>query len=88
MTAKRELRAAARQQAVAAARVKAEVYADAAGVRLGAVLHVEDVDADSPHAQRFRTHASAAAEALAANLAPGHVIVTAAAIVGYAIARD
>ncbi|WP_433041049.1 SIMPL domain-containing protein [Dactylosporangium sp. CS-033363] len=88
VSAKRELRAGARQKAMAAARAKAELYADSAGVRLGAVLHVEDVDADSPHAQRYRTHASATADALEANLAPGHVIVSAAAIVGYAIARD
>src|SRR5229473_3394794 len=42
-----ELRAQARREAVAAARRKAEVYSEAAGVALGHVLHIEDVNPDS-----------------------------------------
>jgi uncharacterized protein YggE len=42
--AKPELCAQARRDAVDAARRKAQLYAEAAGVQLGAVVHVEDVD--------------------------------------------
>jgi uncharacterized protein YggE len=41
-----ELRAQARRGAFAAARRKAELYAEEAGVRVGDVLHVEDVNPD------------------------------------------
>lgn len=40
----KELRIQVRQQAVTAAREKAEMYCASAGVRLGRVLHVEDVN--------------------------------------------
>jgi uncharacterized protein len=85
--AKRELRAEARRKAVAAARAKADLYAGAAGVRLGAVLHIEDVDPEQPSASRYRSHAEAAA-VTAQDLAPGHIVVSAAVILGYAVARD
>lgn len=85
--AKRELRAQARREAVSAARAKAELYAQAAGVRLGAVLHVEDVDPEQPGTSRYRSHAEAAATT-AQDLAPGHIVVSAAVILGYAVARD
>lgn len=85
--AKRELRAEARRKAVAAAREKADLYAEAAGVRLGAVVHIEDVDPEQPGASRYRGHAEAAA-ATAQDLAPGHIVVSAAMIIGYTVARD
>jgi uncharacterized protein YggE len=85
--AKRELRAEARRKAVAAARAKADLYAEAAGVRVGAVLHVEDVDPEQPGASRYRSHAEAAATT-AQDLAPGHIVVSAAVILGYAVARN
>jgi uncharacterized protein len=44
--AKRELPAGSRRKAVAAAQAKAELYAEPAGVRLGPVLHIDDVDPD------------------------------------------
>ncbi|WP_433617608.1 SIMPL domain-containing protein [Dactylosporangium sp. CA-139114] len=84
---KRELRAEARRQAVAAARAKAGLYAEAAGVRLGAVLHIEDVDPQQQSAGRYRSHAQAAATT-AQDLAPGHIVVSAAVVLGYAVARD
>ncbi|GAB3809371.1 SIMPL domain-containing protein [Micromonospora zhanjiangensis] len=87
VTGKRELRAEARRRAVAAARAKAELYADAAGVRIGAVLHIEDIDPEQPGAARYRSHAEAAATS-AQDLAPGHVVVSAAVVLGYAVARD
>lgn len=86
--AKRELRAKAREEAVGAARRKAELYAAAAGVRLGAVLHIEDSDPERPGSNRYRSHADVVADALSDDLAPGHVLVTAAVIVGFGIARD
>src|SRR6266542_1864065 len=84
--AKRELRAEARRKAVAAARAKADLYAEAAGVRVGAILHVEDVDPEQPGTSRYRSHAEAAATT-AQDLAPGHIVVSAAVIIGYALAR-
>jgi uncharacterized protein YggE len=84
--AKHELRAEARRKAVAAARAKADLYAEAAGVRVGVVVHVEDVDPEQPGASRYRSHADAATTAQ--DLAPGHVVVSAAVILGYAVARD
>ncbi|WP_231639931.1 SIMPL domain-containing protein [Micromonospora sp. NRRL B-16802] len=85
VTGKRELRAEARRQAVAAARAKAELYAEAASVRIGAVLHIEDIDPEQPGAARYRGHAEAAATS-AQDLAPGHVVVSAAVVLGYAVA--
>jgi uncharacterized protein YggE len=85
--AKRELRAEARRLAVAAARAKAELYADAAGVRVGALLHIEDIDPEQSAATRMRGH-STAAGASAEDLAPGHIVVNGAVMLGYAVARD
>lgn len=81
--AKPELRAEARKQAVAAARRKAEGYAEAAGVRLGAVLHIDDVDPERQ--DLYRGHGSYSAEPTDQDLAPGHVVVSAAVMVGFAI---
>ena len=43
----KELRAKARQEAVAAAREKAQLYAAETGVALGRVLHIEDVNPET-----------------------------------------
>jgi hypothetical protein len=85
--AKPELRAEARRKAVAAARAKAELYAEAAGVRLGAVVHIDDVDPEQPGVDRYRGHGSSVGTA-DAELAPGHVVVSAAVILGFALVRD
>lgn len=87
VTGKADLRAEARRQAVAAARRKAELYAEAALVRLGAVLHIEDVDPESVGNERYRGHGSGGA-ASAEDLAPGHVVVSAAVILGFSINRE
>lgn len=42
----KELRAEARRRAMAAAREKAEIYCQAAGVKLGDVIHIEDINPD------------------------------------------
>ncbi|MEU4623861.1 SIMPL domain-containing protein [Actinoplanes sp. NPDC023801] len=82
---KPDLRARARREAVAAARRKAELYADAAGVRLGQVVHIEDVDPERPGAERHRGHGGGG-ETSAEDLAPGQVVVSAAVTLGFAIA--
>jgi uncharacterized protein YggE len=87
VSGKRELRAEARRKAVAAARAKAELYAEAAGVRIGTVLHLEDADPEQASASRYRSHSSAA-DTSSQDLAPGHIVVSAAVVAGYAIARD
>jgi uncharacterized protein YggE len=82
------LRAEARKEAVAAARRKAQLYADAAGVRLGVVLHIDDVDPEKLGEGAYRSHSSARSESSGEDLAPGHVVVSAAVILGFAIAHD
>lgn len=83
VAAKDDLRAEARRQAVSAARGKAELYAEAAGVRLGVVLHIEDVDQEQP----YPAHAMSSG-ASSSDLAPGHVTVSAAVVLGFSIAHD
>jgi uncharacterized protein YggE len=78
------MRAEARRKAVSAAREKAALYAEAAEVRLGPVVHIDDVDPESTRAERYRGH-GAGDEASAEDLAPGHVVVSAAVIVGFSI---
>jgi uncharacterized protein YggE len=80
---KDDLRAEARGKAVAAARGKAELYADALGVRLGAVLHIEDVDPEQPAAAFYG--GQDAAGGASADLTPGFVVVSAAVVLGFGI---
>lgn len=87
VTAKGDLRARARSEAVKAARRKAELYADAAGVRLGAVIHIDDVDPEQVGHERYRGHGAGGA-ASAEDLAPGHVVVSAAVVLGFSITRE
>ncbi|WP_214325213.1 SIMPL domain-containing protein [Nonomuraea sediminis] len=85
--AKGELRAQARRAAVQAARAKALLYAEAAGVQLGAVLHIQDVDPESLGNERYRGHGTGGATA-EEDLAPGHVVVSAAVVLGFALAAQ
>jgi uncharacterized protein YggE len=87
VTGKPELRAEARRLAVAAARRKADLYAEAAGVRLGAVVHIDDVDPEQLERDQYHGHGSGGA-ASAQDLAPGHVVVSAAVILGFSINHD
>jgi uncharacterized protein len=82
------LRALARREAVLDARRKAELYAEAAGIRLGAVLHIDDEDSELAGTSHFRATAAASIGAGAENLAPGSVVVSAAVILGFAIGHD
>ncbi|WP_433890796.1 SIMPL domain-containing protein [Streptomyces sp. CA-111067] len=84
---KPELRAQAREKAVHTARSKAELYAAAAGVRLGQVIHVEDVDPESIGAGRYRGHSDPGSVS-EADLSPGAVVVSAAVVLGFAIAAS
>jgi len=71
-----------RRKAVGAARDKAALYAEAAGTRLGPVVHIDDVDPESADAELYRGHRFGSGDASAEDLAPGHVVVSAAVIVG------
>jgi uncharacterized protein YggE len=79
------LRDEARRKAVAAARRKAEVYAEAAGVPLGAVIHVQDVDAES-YGFRGRGHGGGGGNS-PGDLAPGMVEVSAGVLLGFSLGR-
>ncbi|RAY11950.1 SIMPL domain-containing protein [Actinomadura craniellae] len=75
------LRSRARRDAVTAARAKAELYAEAAGVELGKVLHIEDVDPE-----RLKTYShSGVSGGVEEDFAPGQIVVTAAVPMGFAI---
>ncbi|MEV6169900.1 SIMPL domain-containing protein [Streptomyces sp. NPDC051954] len=80
------LRDEARRKAVAAARRKAEVYTEAAGVPLGTVLHIQDVDSESYEFRQYRGHGGGGGNS-AGDLAPGMVEVSAGVILGFSLAR-
>ncbi|CCK30813.1 hypothetical protein BN159_6434 [Streptomyces davaonensis JCM 4913] len=81
------LRDEARRRAVTAARRKAEVYADAAGVHLGPVVHIQDVDAESYEFRQYRGHGGGGGGASANDLAPGMVQVAAGVVLGFSLGR-
>ena len=72
---------------MAAARRKAELYAEAAGVRLGAVIHVEDVDPERVNQERYRGH-GASGQASEQDLSPGQVVVSGAVVLSFGILPD
>jgi uncharacterized protein YggE len=80
------LRDEARRRAVAAARRKAEVYAEAAGVPLGAVIHIQDVDAESYQFRQHRGHGGGGGSS-SGDLAPGMVEVSAGVVLGFSLSR-
>lgn len=79
----REIRAAARKDAVAAAEAKARLYAEAAGVGLGPVVHVEDLNPDQPAALAYR--GAAAGDSAGTDFAPGRITVAASVVLGFQI---
>ncbi|MGW1818432.1 SIMPL domain-containing protein [Streptomyces sp. NPDC002125] len=81
--AKKELRARARTAAVTAAREKAALYAEAAGARLGPVIHIKDVD--SEQVESYRSHSSSQSGGDDGDLTPGKVTVSAAVVLGLAL---
>ncbi|CAL9615892.1 MULTISPECIES: SIMPL domain-containing protein [unclassified Streptomyces] len=70
----------ARRRAVAAARRKAQVYAEAADARLGPVLHIQDVESEPVAAFR-----AAAGGGPSGALAPGAVEVSARVVLGFSL---
>jgi hypothetical protein len=80
------LRADARARAVDAAKAKAAHYAETAGVALGPVVHVEDVDA-GPSPVMYRLAAAPPADAGAAGFAPGQLTVTTSVALGFSISH-
>lgn len=83
-----EVRAQSRHNAVAAARAKAELYAQAAGMRLGRVLHIEDVDPNvlrggEGHNTRL---APPEEEGTPQTFDPAAIVVTAAVLLSFELA--
>lgn len=70
----------ARRRAVAAARRKAQVYAEAADARLGPVLHIQDVESEPVAA--FRASVGGGPPGA---LAPGSVEVSARVVLGFSL---
>jgi uncharacterized protein len=87
-----EVRAQARREAVAAARRKAEVYCEAAGVSLGHVLHIEDMNPDSKVYRGGQVEATASElqddDAAPGALMSGSLVVSAAVMVAWSILQD
>ena len=86
----REIRAQARQNAVHAARAKAENYCEAAGARLGHVVHIEDAN---PDFLRGGMHGAPELpeqddSALPGVLESGSLVVSAAVTVGFTLLHD
>jgi len=83
----KELRADARRRAVAAAREKAVVYAEAAGIGVGRVLHIEDVNPAAIRGSEghVRTEPRIDDEGDAGAFDPGSITVGAAVLVAYAL---
>jgi uncharacterized protein YggE len=83
----RELRAEARRNAVLAARAKAEVYCEAAGVRLGNVVHIEDRNPEmvfhGMHGEGNRLEEYEDESVMPGVLASGTLVITAAVTVGF-----
>jgi uncharacterized protein len=70
----------ARRRAVAVARRKAQVYAEAADVRLGPVLHIQDVESEP-----FVAFRAAKVGGPSGALAPGAVEVSAGVLLGFSL---
>lgn len=85
VTAKPTLRAQARTAAVIAAREKATLYADAAGVRLGPVIHIKDVDSDALENQGGGHARGGGDGSGSGDLSPGKIAVKAGALIGFAL---
>lgn len=80
-----ELLAQARRQAIEAATAKARVYAEAADITLGPVVHIDDVE--QPHLGGRRNRAALSAGPGDGDpTLPGAVVVNAAVVVGFSIA--
>jgi hypothetical protein len=85
-----DLNADAQEKAVAAAHTKARLYAEAANVRLGPVVHIEDLDPAVGPARSGSRHgwaAAAQAPGGGGDLAPGLITFSASVALGFLIIR-
>jgi len=86
----RELRAEARTRAVATAKAKAEAFCDAAGVKLGPVLYLEDGNALARSVDDERAHYAAPPPEDESGdrglIAPGTITVAATVTMAFGIA--
>ena len=86
----KELRMDARRRAILAAREKAEVYCEAAGVTLGTVIHIEDVNPDQlrGHEQNQRILRSQVLDdASIGAFDPGKIAIKGAVMMVFALAN-
>jgi uncharacterized protein YggE len=82
----REIRAEARRQAFGQAKAKAELYAAAAGMKVGNVLHIEDVNPEeSGHRYYVPDLDMSDEESVRAPTNPGSIVVNAAVMVCFSI---
>ena len=83
----KELRAEARRRAVAAAREKAEIYCEAAGVSLGKVIHIEDVNPEQLRGREGHVTREIVPDddELLKAFDPGSIVVGGAVIVAFAL---
>lgn len=84
---KKQLRAQAREAAVTAGREKADLYARAAGVRLGPVIHIKDIDSEQMP-NTYRSHAQSTAGGGEGDLTPGKITVSAGVVIGFSLIGD
>ena len=85
-TRMRDVRADARKRAVLAARAKAEGYAEAAGCKLGAPLHIEDVNPDDISRRSHLPEVDLTAEEVETEPSnPGAIAIAGAVLVCFAI---
>ena len=85
VSTKPALRTRARRDAVTAAREKAELYAEAAGARLGPVIHIQDVAPDQGEGVRFGAQGPARGGSGDGGLTPGRISVLAEVAVGFSL---
>ena len=86
----KELRAEVRRQAVAAAREKAEIYCEAAGVTLGKVIHIEDINPEQLRGReghRVREEIKPDNDEPLKAFDPGSIVVGGAVVVAFALAK-
>jgi uncharacterized protein YggE len=83
----KEIRAESRKKAIGAAREKAEIYCGAAGVQLGAVVYIEDVNPDMLRGREGHSEREDSPDDTTTPQAfnPGSIVVGAAVRVAYEI---
>jgi len=83
----KEIRAEARRQAIVAAREKAEIYCKAAGVELGEVIHIEDLNPDQLRGYEGHTRLETPLddEGAARAFDPGSIVIAGTVMVAFKI---